>query len=38
MDGLDVGIDMSFFVVEKLGSAAIANETAHHIDYPRHAA
>ena len=38
VDGLDVGIDMSFYVVEKMCGAAIANETAHYIDYPRHAA
>ena len=36
--GVSAGIDMSFYVVEKLCGAAVANETAHYIDYPRKAA
>lgn len=36
--GVSAGIDMSFHVVEKLCGEDIANETAHYIDYPRHAA
>lgn len=36
--GVSAGIDMSFYVVEKLCGDTIANETAHYIDYPRHAA
>lgn len=36
--GVSAGIDMSFYVVEKLCGKPIADETAHYIDYPRHAA
>jgi transcriptional regulator GlxA family with amidase domain len=36
--GVSAGIDMSFHVVEKLCGKDIADETAHYIDYPRHAA
>jgi len=36
--GVSAGIDMSFHVVERLCGVDIANETAHYIDYPRHAA
>jgi transcriptional regulator GlxA family with amidase domain len=36
--GVSAGIDMAFHVVEKLCGESIANETAHYIDYPRHAA
>jgi transcriptional regulator GlxA family with amidase domain len=36
--GVSAGIDMSFYVVEKLCGKAVADETAHYIDYPRHAA
>lgn len=36
--GVSAGIDMSFHVVEKLCGKEIADETAHYIDYPRHAA
>jgi hypothetical protein len=37
MDRLNVAIFI-FHVVDKLCGQAIANETAHYIDYPRHAA
>lgn len=36
--GVSAGIDMSFYMVEKLCGAGVANETAHYIDYPRKAA
>ena len=36
--GVSAGIDMSFYVVEKLCGTDVANETAHYIDYPRKAA
>jgi transcriptional regulator GlxA family with amidase domain len=36
--GVSAGIDMAFYVVAKLCGEGIANETAHYIDYPRHAA
>jgi transcriptional regulator GlxA family with amidase domain len=36
--GVSAGIDMSFYVVEKLCGAEVADETAHYIDYPRKAA
>jgi transcriptional regulator GlxA family with amidase domain len=36
--GVSAGIDMSFHVVETLCGKAIADETAHYIDYPRNAA
>jgi transcriptional regulator GlxA family with amidase domain len=35
---VSAGIDMAFYVVAKLCGEDIANETAHYIDYPRHAA
>ncbi len=33
--GVSAGIDMSFHVVERLLGAAVADETARYIDYPR---
>ena len=36
--GVSAGIDMAFYVVEKLCGKSIADETAHYIDYPRQAA
>lgn len=33
--GVSAGIDMAFYVVEKLHGKAVADETAHYIDYPR---
>jgi len=35
--GVAAGIDMAFWVVEKLCGEEVANETAHYIDYPRRA-
>jgi transcriptional regulator GlxA family with amidase domain len=34
--GVSAGIDMAFDVVEQLCGRAVADETAHYIDYPRH--
>jgi transcriptional regulator GlxA family with amidase domain len=36
--GVAAGIDMSFYVVEKLLGPAVADETARYIEYPRRAA
>jgi transcriptional regulator GlxA family with amidase domain len=36
--GVSAGIEMSLHVVEKLHGAAVADETAHYIEYPRTAA
>jgi len=33
--GVAAGIDMAFYVVERLCGREIADETAHYIDYPR---
>ena len=33
--GVAAGIDMAFFVVEKLLGKEVADETAHYMDYPR---
>jgi transcriptional regulator GlxA family with amidase domain len=33
--GVAAGIDMAFAVVESLHGAAVADETARYIDYPR---
>jgi transcriptional regulator GlxA family with amidase domain len=33
--GVSAGIDMAFSVVERLCGRAVANETAHYIEYPR---
>jgi transcriptional regulator GlxA family with amidase domain len=33
--GVSAGIDMAFYVVEKLLGKEIADETAHYVDYPR---
>ncbi len=33
--GVSAGIDMAFEVVEDLHGKAVADETAHYIDYPR---
>lgn len=35
--GVAAGIDMSFYVVEKLHGRAVADETARYIEYPRRA-
>jgi transcriptional regulator GlxA family with amidase domain len=35
--GVSAGIDMAFDVVERLCGKAVADETAHYIEYPRHA-
>ena len=34
--GVSAGIDMAFAVVEALHGRAVADETAHYMDYPRH--
>jgi transcriptional regulator GlxA family with amidase domain len=34
--GVAAGMDMAFYVVERLCGREIADETAHYIDYPRH--
>ena len=34
--GVSAGIDMAFAVVEAMHGRAVANETAHYMDYPRH--
>ena len=34
--GVSAGIDMAFYVVEKLHGRDVADETAQYIDYPRH--
>jgi len=34
--GVSAGIDMAFDVVERLCGKAVADETAHYIEYPRH--
>lgn len=36
--GVAAGIDMAFYVVEKLFGKAVADETAQYIDYPRYVA
>jgi transcriptional regulator GlxA family with amidase domain len=36
--GVAAGIDMAFYVVEKLCGKAVADETARYIEYPRNAA
>lgn len=36
--GVAAGLEMAFHVVEKLHGAAVADETAHYIEYPRGAA
>lgn len=35
--GVSAGIDMAFAVVEALHGRGVADETAHYMDYPRHA-
>ena len=34
--GVSAGIDMAFAVVEAMHGRAVADETAHYMDYPRH--
>jgi transcriptional regulator GlxA family with amidase domain len=34
--GVSAGIDMAFALVEEICSRAVADETAHYIEYPRH--
>jgi transcriptional regulator GlxA family with amidase domain len=34
--GVSAGIDMAFVVVEAMHGRAVADETAHYMDYPRH--
>jgi len=34
--GVSAGIDMAFALVEEICGRAVADETAHYIEYPRH--
>lgn len=36
--GVAAGVDMAFHIVERLCGKEVADETAHYIEYPRHAA